>query len=97
MNIEPRQVLLAVTIAGMGGSVAVILLAVWKKRMEATASIAPLTWLIHGMIFTAVALSQQAHVPTELLTNWSVVLRLQAVFTVLFSAVIVLWRNGNNT
>ena len=54
--------------------------------------VAPLTYLLHVVIFYAVLLFVRP-TPSELFSQWSIVLRIQALATVIFGAVILVFDN----
>jgi len=95
MGLQPRFVLNAIILAIVGAGLAVYLLAVWKGRLRVYASIAPVGWLIHALIFYAVIVARAEITPTVFFTVWSSILRLQAAITILAIGVGVLWRNGH--
>ena len=95
MNIQPLQILNACILALLAATLAVLVLAVLKGRLELYAAIAPTVWLLHGLVFYAAVLARANVAPTVFFTTWSSVLRFQAVVTLLFGAMMALWRNGH--
>ena len=96
MNIQPLQILNAFILVLLSLTLAVFLLALLKGRVEIYAATAPIVWVLHGMVFYVAVLARADATPTMFFTIWSSVLRFQAVFTLLFLAMMGLWRNGNS-
>ncbi len=95
MNIQPLQILNACILALLAFTLAVFVLALLKGRVEIYVAIAPMVWVLHGMVFYVAVLAQANTGPTLVFTIWSSVLRFQAAFTLLFLATMAMWRNGN--
>ena len=94
-TVQPLQILNAVILALLAFTLAVFVLAVLKQRLELYAAVAPLVWLLHGLVFYVAVVARANPGPTMFFTTWSSVLRFQAVFTLLFLAMMGLWRNGH--
>ena len=93
--VQPLQILNACILALLAFTLAVFVLAVLKGRVELYAAVAPTVWLLHGLVFYVAVVARATTAPTMFFTTWSSVLRFQAVITLLFGAMMALWRNGN--
>ena len=84
-----RMLILVLGVAG------IITWSIWGKRSRiGLFAVAPLSWLIHLVVFYGSLLIQNPAVGNPTFTTWSLTLRLHAAFLVSFGGVVVLLSNG---
>lgn len=79
------------------GVAGIITWSIWGKRSKnGLFAVAPLSWLIHLVIFYGLLLIQKPAVGNPMFTTWSLTLRLHAAFLVSFGGLVVLLGNGRS-